>query len=29
MDRNGHFVATLSPDEGDAVALAKIKRLQA
>ena len=29
MDRNGHFVATLSPEEGDAVALAKLKRLQA
>jgi len=29
IDRNGHFVATLSPEEGDAVALAKIKRLQA
>jgi len=28
MDRNGQFVATLSPEEGDAVALAKIKRLQ-
>ena len=29
MDRNGHFVATLSPEEGDAVALEKLKRLQA
>jgi protein SCO1/2 len=29
MDRNGTFVATLSPEEGDAVALAKIRRLLA
>lgn len=29
MDKNGHFVATLSPEEGDAVALEKIKRLAA
>jgi protein SCO1/2 len=29
MDRNGHFVATLAPDEGDSVALAKLKRLLA
>ena len=28
MDRNGHFVATLSPEEGDGVALEKLKRLQ-
>ena len=27
MDRNGQFVATLSPDEGDSVALEKLKRL--
>ena len=29
MDRNGKFVATLSPEEGDPVALAKIRRLLA
>jgi protein SCO1/2 len=29
MDRNGQFVATLSPEEGDAVALEKLKRLAA
>lgn len=29
MDRDGHFVATLSPEESDAVALQKLKRLQA
>jgi protein SCO1/2 len=28
MDRNGRFVATLSPEEGDGVALEKLKRLQ-
>lgn len=28
MDRNGRFVATLSPEEGDRVALEKLKRLQ-
>jgi protein SCO1/2 len=28
MDRNGHFVATLSPEEGESVALEKLKRLQ-
>ena len=28
MDRNGHFVATLSPEEGDGVALEKLKRLE-
>jgi protein SCO1/2 len=28
-DRNGQFVATLSPDEGDAVALEKLKRISA
>jgi protein SCO1 len=28
MDRNGHFVATLAPDEGDGVALEKLKQLQ-
>lgn len=28
MDRNGHFAATLSPEEGDRVALEKLKRLQ-
>jgi len=27
MDRNGQFAATLSPQEGDAVALEKLKRL--
>ena len=27
MDRNGKFVATLSPEEGDQVALAKLRRL--
>ena len=27
MDRNGKFVATLSPEEGDGVALAKLQRL--
>lgn len=27
LDRNGQFVATLSPEEGDPVALAKIRRL--
>lgn len=27
MDRNGHFIATLAPDEGDGVALEKLKRL--
>ena len=27
MDRNGQFVATLSPEESDAVALAKLKRV--
>ena len=29
MDRDGRFIATLSPEEGDAVALAKLKRLVA
>jgi protein SCO1/2 len=29
MDRNGQFVATLSPDEGDAVALDKLRRISA
>jgi protein SCO1 len=29
MDKNGHFVATLSPEEGDAVALEKLKRIAA
>jgi len=29
MDRNGQFVATLSPEEGDAVALEKLGRLAA
>ena len=29
MDRNGRFVATLSPEEGEAVALAKLQRLLA
>ena len=29
MDRNGQFVATLSPEEGDPVALDKLKRLDA
>ena len=29
MDRNGQFVATLSPEEGDAVALDKLKRISA
>jgi protein SCO1/2 len=29
MDRNGKFVATLSPEEGDPVALAKFQRLVA
>ena len=29
MDRNGRFVATISPEEGDAVALDKIRRLAA
>ena len=29
MDRNGRFVATISPEEGDGVALEKIKRLLA
>lgn len=29
MDRNGKFVATISPEEGDGVALEKLKRLQA
>ena len=29
MDRDSRFIATLSPEEGDAVALAKIKRLVA
>lgn len=29
MDKNGQFVATLSPEEGDAVALEKLKRLAA
>ncbi|MFL6723938.1 MAG: SCO family protein [Sphingomicrobium sp.] len=28
-DRNGQFVATLSPDEGEAVALEKLKRISA
>lgn len=28
MDRNGRFVATLSPEEGDGVALEKLKRLR-
>lgn len=28
MDRNGQFVATLSPEESDVVALEKLKRLQ-
>jgi protein SCO1/2 len=27
MDRNGQFVATLSPEESDAVALAKLRRI--
>jgi protein SCO1/2 len=27
MDRNGQFVATLSPEEADGIALAKLKRL--
>jgi protein SCO1/2 len=27
MDRDGKFVATLAPEEGDAVALAKLKRI--
>ncbi len=27
MDRNGQFVATLSPEEGDAVALDKLRRI--
>jgi protein SCO1/2 len=27
MDRAGKFVATIAPDEGDAAALAKLKRL--
>jgi protein SCO1/2 len=27
MDRNGRFVATLSPEEGDGVAIEKLKRL--
>jgi protein SCO1 len=29
MDRNGRFVATLSPEEGDAVALDKLRRITA
>lgn len=29
MDRNGEFVATLSPEEGDAVALDKLRRISA
>ena len=29
MDRDGQFVATLSPEEGDAVALDKLKRISA
>lgn len=29
MDRDGKFVATLSPEEGDAVALEKLKRITA
>ena len=29
MDRNGQFVATLSPEEGDAVALDKLQRITA
>ena len=29
MNRNGQFVATLSPEEGDAVALEKLKRVSA
>ena len=29
MDKNGQFVATLSPEEGEAVALDKLKRLTA
>lgn len=29
MDRNGQFVATLSPEEGEAVALDKLKRISA
>lgn len=29
MDRNGQFVATLSPEEGDAVALEKLRRIAA
>ncbi len=29
MDRNGQFVATLSPEEGDAVALDKLQRIAA
>jgi protein SCO1/2 len=28
-DRNGQFVATLSPEEGDQVALEKLKRITA
>jgi len=27
MDRTGKFVATLAPEENDAVALAKLKRI--
>ena len=29
MDRNGKFVSTLSPEEGDAVALEKLRRISA
>ena len=29
MDRNGQFVATISPEEGDQVALDKLKRITA
>ncbi len=29
LDRNGQFVATLSPEEGDAVAIEKLKRITA
>jgi cytochrome oxidase Cu insertion factor (SCO1/SenC/PrrC family) len=27
FDRNGHFVTTIAPDEPDAEALAKLKKL--
>jgi hypothetical protein len=29
MDRNGKFVATLAPEEGEQVALEKLKRIAA